>query len=58
MMPIYISGTCNYSDVHISKGDLTSAANYRDITLMPIAAKVYNKLLLNMIIPTRKYLNT
>ena len=33
------------------KGDLTSAANYRGISLMPIAAKVYNKLLLNRIVP-------
>ena len=33
------------------KGDLTSASNYRGIRLMPIAAKIYNKLLLNRIAP-------
>ena len=33
------------------KGDLTLASNYRGITLMPIAAKIYNKLLLNRIVP-------
>lgn len=33
------------------KGDLTSASNYRGITLMPIAAKIYNKLILNRIVP-------
>ncbi|KAI8498644.1 hypothetical protein Bbelb_238460 [Branchiostoma belcheri] len=33
------------------KGDLTCAANYRGITLIPIAAKIYNKLLLNRIVP-------
>lgn len=33
------------------KGDLTSAGNYRGITLTPIAAKIFNKLLLNRIVP-------
>lgn len=33
------------------KGDLTSASNYRGITLLPIAAKIYNKLILNRIVP-------
>jgi len=33
------------------KGDLTSASNYRGITLMPIAAKIYNKMILNRIVP-------
>ena len=33
------------------KGDLTQASNYRGITLMPIAAKIYNKLILNRITP-------
>ena len=33
------------------KGDLTSASNYRGITLIPIAAKIYNKLLLNRLVP-------
>ena len=33
------------------KGDLTSASNYRGITLTPIAAKIFNKLLLNRIVP-------
>lgn len=32
------------------KGDLTSS-NYRGITFIPIAAKVYNKLLLNWLVP-------
>eukprot|EP00111_Clytia_hemisphaerica_P008042 TCONS_00023424-protein len=31
------------------KGDLTLATNYRGISLLPIAAKIYNKLLLNRI---------
>ena len=33
------------------KGDLTLPSNYRGITLMPIAAKVYNKLILNRLTP-------
>lgn len=33
------------------KGDLTLASNYRGITLMPIAAKIYNKLILRRIVP-------
>ena len=33
------------------KGDSTSAANYQGIALIPIAAKLYNKLLLNRIVP-------
>eukprot|EP00111_Clytia_hemisphaerica_P013463 TCONS_00039544-protein len=33
------------------KGDLTLASNYRGITLMPIAAKIFNKLLLQRIVP-------
>ena len=33
------------------KGDLTIPTNYRGITLLPIAAKIYNKLLLNRIVP-------
>lgn len=33
------------------KSDLKSAANYRGITLIPIAVKAYNKFLLNMIVP-------
>ena len=33
------------------KGDLSLAANYRGISLMPIAAKIYNKLLLNRLVP-------
>ena len=33
------------------KGDLTLASNYRGITLMPIAAKIYNKPLLNRVAP-------
>ena len=33
------------------KGDLTSAGNDRGITLTPIAAKIFNKLLLNRIVP-------
>ena len=34
------------------KGDLTTAAYYRVISLMTIAAKVYNKLFLNRIFPS------
>lgn len=33
------------------KGDLSLATNYRGISLLPIAAKIYNKLILNRIIP-------
>ena len=33
------------------KGDLSLPTNYRGISLMPIAAKIYNKLLLNRLIP-------
>ena len=33
------------------KGDLTIPNNYRGISLSPIAAKIYNKLLLNRILP-------
>ena len=33
------------------KGDLTLPLNYRGISLIPIAAKIYNKLLLNRIVP-------
>ena len=33
------------------KGDLTLASNYRGITLMTIASKIYNKLILNRIVP-------
>ena len=33
------------------KGDLSLANNYRGISLMSIAAKIYNKLLLNRLIP-------
>ena len=33
------------------KGDLTLPTNYRGISLLPIAAKIYNKLLLNRIRP-------
>lgn len=33
------------------KGDLTLASNYRGITLMPIAAKIYNKMILRRIVP-------
>ena len=38
------------------KGDLTSAANYRGITLIPIAAKIFNKLILNRIVPALDHL--
>ena len=33
------------------KGDLSNTSNYRGISLIPIAAKVYNKMLLNRIRP-------
>ena len=33
------------------KGDLTLVTNYRGISLLPIAAKIYNKLLLNRLLP-------
>lgn len=33
------------------KGDLTLVTNYRGISLMPIAAKIYNKLFLNRLVP-------
>ena len=33
------------------KGDLSLPTNYRGISLMPIAAKLYNKLILNRLIP-------
>jgi len=33
------------------KGDLSLVTNYRSISLMSIAAKIYNKLLLNLLIP-------
>ena len=33
------------------KGDLSLATNYRGISLLPIAAKIYNKLILNRIVP-------
>lgn len=33
------------------KGDLTLASNYRDISLMKIAFKIYNKLLLIRLVP-------
>ena len=33
------------------KGDLSSPSNYRGITLSPIAAKIYNSMLLNRLIP-------
>jgi hypothetical protein len=33
------------------KGDLSLATNYRGISLMPIAAKIYNKMILNRLIP-------
>ena len=34
------------------KGDLSLATNYRGISLMPIAAKIYNKMILNRIVPS------
>ena len=33
------------------KGNLSLATNYRGISLLPIAAKIYNKLILNRIVP-------
>ena len=33
------------------KGDLTLVTNYRGISLLPIAAKIYNRLLLNRLLP-------
>ena len=33
------------------KGDLSLATNYRGISLLPIAAKIYNKLILNRLLP-------
>ena len=33
------------------KGDLTLVTNYRGISLLPIAAKIYNKLILNRLLP-------
>ena len=33
------------------KGDLTLPTNYRGISLLPIAAKIYNKLILNRLLP-------
>ena len=33
------------------KGDLSMATNYRGISLMPIAAKVYNRMILNRLVP-------
>ena len=33
------------------KGDLSTPSNYRGITLSPIAAKIYNSMLLNRLIP-------
>ena len=33
------------------KGDLSLVTNYRGISLIPIAAKIYNKLILNRLIP-------
>ena len=33
------------------KGDLTKPGNYRGISLSPVAAKIYNKLLLNRVYP-------
>ena len=33
------------------KGDLSVATNYRGISLMPIAAKIYNKMILNRLVP-------
>jgi len=39
----------------LKKGDLGEAKNYRGITLISIAAKVYNSLLRNRIQPEKKY---
>ena len=33
------------------KGDLSAPKNYRGISLMPIAAKIFNKLILNRLVP-------
>ena len=33
------------------KGDLSLVTNYRGISLIPIAAKIYNKLILNRLLP-------
>ena len=33
------------------KGDLSLVTNYRGISLMPIAAKIYNKMILNRVVP-------
>ena len=33
------------------KGDLSLASNYRGISLLPIAAKIYNRLILNRLLP-------
>ena len=33
------------------KGDLSAASNYRGITLLPFAAKIFNKLILNRLVP-------
>ena len=33
------------------KGDLSLTTNYRGISLLPIAAKIYNKLILNRLVP-------
>ena len=33
------------------KGDLTLVTNYRGISLLPIASKIYNKLILNRLLP-------
>ena len=35
----------------LNHDDLTLASNYRGITLMPIAAKIYNKMILRRIMP-------
>ena len=33
------------------KGDLSLVTNYRGISLIPIAAKIYNKLIINRLLP-------